>query len=101
MRGPQGKILIFRIPAVPDLEKLKGEVVGVRLEACIKAEHLILWHNLSELQVLLRVDLMQTASVMREDMIRSLCEKNQLRKEVRLNLYYSGNNKICGLLSDF
>ena len=56
--------------------------MGIRLEACIKAEHLILWHNLSELEVLLTVDLIQTASAMKEDMIKNLCEKNKLRKEV-------------------
>ena len=85
IRGPHGKILIFRIPAVPDagLDQLNGQVVRIRLEACVKAEHLILWHSLSELQVLLRLDFIQTASAMKEDMIRTLCEKKQLRKEVR------------------
>lgn len=70
---------------MPDvgLDQLNGQVVSIRLEACVKAEHLILWHNLSELQVLLRLDFIQTASAMKEDMIRTLCEKNQLRKEVR------------------
>ena len=86
IRGPEGKILIFRIPAVSEaaLDQLNGQVVAIRLEACVKAEHLILWHNLSELQVLLRLDFIQTASAMKEEMIRTLCEKNQLRKEVKL-----------------
>ena len=85
IRGPEGKILVFRIPAVPELalDQLNGQVVAIRLEACVKAEHLILWHNLSELQVLMRLDFIQTASAMKEDVIRTLIEKNQLKKEVR------------------
>ena len=90
IRGPQGKVLIFRIPVLPggSLDQLNGQVVGVRLEACVKAEHVILWHNFNELQVLLRVDMIQTASAMKEDMIRTLCEKKQLRKEVSRCLTY-------------
>ena len=85
IRGPEGKILVFRIPAVPEvaLDQLNGQVVAIRLEACVKAEHLILWHNLSELQVLMRLDFIQTASAMKEDVIRMLIEKNKLKKEVR------------------
>lgn len=52
------------------------------MEACVKAEHLILWHNLSELQVLMRLDFFQTASAMKEDVIKTLIEKKQLKKEV-------------------
>ena len=82
--GPEGKILVFRIPAVPELslDQLNGQVVSIRLEACVKAEHLILWHNLSELQVLMRLDFFQTASAMKEDVIKTLIEKKQLKKEV-------------------
>ena len=85
IRGPEGKILVFRIPAVPEvaLDQVNGRVVAIRLEACVKAEHLILWHSFSELQVLLRLNFVQTASAMKEDMIRTLIEKKQLRKEVR------------------
>ena len=87
--GPNGKILVFRIPAVPEfgLDQLNGQVVAIRLEACIKAEHLILWHNLLELQVLMRVDFIQTASAMKEDVIKTLIEKKQLKKEVRHHVH--------------
>lgn len=82
--GPQGRILIFKIPAVFNIDQLNGQVVGIHLEACVKAERLILWHNFSELEVLLKVDIMQTASAMNEAMIRTLCEKNQLKKQVSI-----------------
>ena len=82
IRGPHGKILIFKIPAVSNIDQLNGQVVGIHLEACVKAERLILWHNFTELEVLLRVDIIQTASAMNEVMIKTLGEKNQLKKQV-------------------
>ena len=47
-----------------------------------QAEQLILWHTFSELQVLLRVDFIQTASVRKENMIRTLYERGELRPQV-------------------
>ena len=49
----------------------------------LQAEELILWHSFSELQVLLKVDFVNTAIVRKEDMIRSLYERGELRQQVR------------------
>ncbi len=48
----------------------------------MQASHLILWHSYSELQVLLKVDFIQTALVRREEMVRTLYERGELRPEV-------------------
>ena len=70
-----------------ELDQLNKQMAAICLEACIKAEHQILWHNLLELQVLMRVDFMQTASAMKEDVISTLIEKKQLKEEVSYHLY--------------
>ena len=47
-----------------------------------QASHTVLWHGLSELQVLLRLDLEQTASARKETMIKTLILKGALKAEV-------------------
>ncbi len=42
-----------------------------------------MWHDFMEMQVLLRVDFLQTAIVRREEMLQTLYNKGQLRPQVR------------------
>lgn len=48
-----------------------------------QANQLILWHSYSELQVLLKLDFLQTASVRKEEMLLGLYERGALRPQVR------------------
>ena len=43
---------------------------------------MVLWHNFFEVQILLQVDFLNTAIVRKEEMIRTLYEKGELRPQV-------------------
>ena len=63
-------------------EKQLGISLTVYLSPSLQAEHVILWHSYSELQVLLRVDFYQTALARRDDLIRTMYERGELRPQV-------------------
>ena len=49
-----------------------------------QAGRLVLWHSYSEMQVLLRLDFLQTAIVKKDDLIKMLWEKGDLRPKVHV-----------------
>ena len=53
------------------------------LLVCIQGLHTILWHSLTECQVILRVNLEQTAIARKEDTIKTLITSGDLKEEVR------------------
>ena len=57
--------------------------------ASLSAQVTILWHSYSELQVVLKLDFVQTATIMKEELVRSLYEKGELKSEVRNVLMFS------------
>ena len=62
--------------------KVCGQLDAVNVPPPLQASHTVLWHGLSELQVLLRLDLEQTASARKETMIKTLILKGALKAEV-------------------
>ena len=66
-------------------EKQLGISLTVYLSLSLQAQHVILWHSYSELQVLLRVDFYQTALARRDDLIKTMYERGELRPEVSSN----------------
>ena len=55
-----------------------------------QAGRLVLWHSYSEMQVLLRLDFLQTAIVKKDDLIRMLWEKGDLRPKVHVHCRWMG-----------
>ena len=80
--SPEGKILIFKINPSDELS-LTQNIHLLQSNAFLSAEFLILWHNYSELQVLLKVDFIQTAIIRKEEIIQTLYEKGDLQPKVR------------------
>ncbi|CAI8016947.1 Meiosis regulator and mRNA stability factor 1 [Geodia barretti] len=85
---PEGKILIIKIQASNEsdqFEELGRQVLMISLEANIKMERgrsLVMWHSFSELQMLLRLDFRGTAVVRKEDLIRTMWDKGDLKPNV-------------------
>ena len=78
---PEGKILIFKIP--PHEEPVLHENVHrLQANAFLSAEVMILWHSYAELQVVLRLDFMQTAIIRKEEIVHTLYERGELNAEV-------------------
>lgn len=51
--------------------------------AMLSAEVMVLWHSYAELQVVLRLDFMQTAIIRKEEIIQTFYQKGELKTEVR------------------
>jgi hypothetical protein len=84
---PEGKILIFKISATAEtnlLEEVDRRVLALTLEACVKTEQnrMVMWHSCTELQVLLRLDFHGTAVVRKDELVKKLWEKGDLKANV-------------------
>jgi hypothetical protein len=54
----------------------------LQASAFLSAEVMVLWHSYAEMQVVLRVDFMQTAVIRKEEIIHTLYERGELKAEV-------------------
>jgi hypothetical protein len=85
---PEGKILVIKIQATDEenlFEELGRRVLMLTLEANIKTERsrtVVMWHSFSELQMLVRLDFHGTAVVRKEEIIRAMWEKGDLKPKV-------------------
>ncbi len=77
---PEGRILIFKIP--PQNEPLTDNIYSLQGNTSISAEVMVLWHSFSEMQVLLKLDFIQTSILRNENAIKSLYEKGELQSKV-------------------
>lgn len=74
--------MIFKIPPYEEAQ-LQANVRLLQANAFLSAEVMILWHSYSELQVVLRLDFMQTAVARKEEIVHTLYERGELKQEVR------------------
>ena len=57
-----------------------------------RGRSLVMWHSFSELQMLLRLDFRGTAVVRKEDLIRTMWDKGDLKPNVSTMNKYSSNS---------
>lgn len=56
----------------------------LQVDAFFSAQHKVLWHGYAEIQVLFKLDFIQTAIIRKEEIIQLLYEKGELPFDVRL-----------------
>lgn len=78
---PEGKILIFKIPPFEE-PNLHQNIHLLQANAFLSAEVMVLWHSYAEMQVVLRLDFIQTAIIRKEEIIHTLYERGELKAEV-------------------
>ena len=72
-----GRILVFKVP--PDQEPhMEQNVVALLQDAFFSAQHRVLWHSYSEIQVVFKLDFVQTAIIRKEEIIQELYQKGNL-----------------------
>lgn len=62
---------------------MEHNVRTLQVDAFFSAQHKVLWHSYSEIQVLFKLDFIQTAIIRKEEIIQLLYEKGELTTEVR------------------
>lgn len=90
-KGPiprhDGRILVFKVS--PEEEPhMEHSVHALQVDAFFSAQHKVLWHSYSEMQVLFKLDFIQTAIIRDQDIIKLLYEKGELPTKVSLSLFF-------------
>lgn len=66
----------------------------LQASALLSAEVMVLWHSYAEMQVVLRLDFLQTAIIRKEEIIHTLYEKGELKAEVRLMMHGANTESL-------
>ena len=69
---------------------MEQNVLSLQSDAFFSAQHRVLWHSYSEIQVLFKLDFIQTAMIRKEEIIQALYEKGDLPVKVSLHLKHNG-----------